>query len=81
MPIPIDENILIAAAGLIFVPLFIFFIKLIIEIGNMKIEQKSVQAQLSDQSKSLQLLNDVISEIKMVKLRLDNMERRQINGK
>lgn len=36
MAIPIDENVLLGLAGVVFLPTFLFAIKMIMEVGNLK---------------------------------------------
>jgi hypothetical protein len=43
MVIQIEETILIAVAGLVFIPVFLFCIKMIIELGNNKVKMEHME--------------------------------------
>lgn len=81
MTIQIDENILLAAAGLIFVPLFIFFIKLIIQMSAIQGKIDNINDTIKEHKESINELNNVLYEIRMVKLRIDNVEQRESGHK
>ena len=47
MAILIDENILLGVAGLVFIPVLVFFVKLIIEVGNIKSKIDGINNQIT----------------------------------
>lgn len=75
MAIPLDENVLIFAAAGIFIPLFIFFIKLIIEIGVVKGKIDNLSIQSVDTKKAIDAIIECQSDIRILKIRMDNLER------
>ena len=74
MGITIDENILLGAAAVIFVPLFVFFIKLIIEMGAIKGRLEAMCGNIQEHKKAVDEMIKVQSDINLIKLRLDNIE-------
>lgn len=75
MAISIDENVLIFVAAGIFIPLFVFFIKLIIEIGVIKGKIDSLNANQIDTKKSIDAIAEIQSDIRILRIRVDNLER------
>lgn len=75
MAIPLDENLLLGTAGLIFVPLFIFFVKLLIEIGGIKNRLESVANQMSKYDTAYDYITEVKYNIRDIQRRLDQIER------
>ena len=74
MVVSLDENLLLGASVAIFVPLFIFFVKLIIEIGGIKNSLQSMNDQIDDYKQTAGYVNDVRYDIRDIKRRLSEME-------
>lgn len=74
MPVSIDENILLGAGVAVFIPIFVFFIKLIIEIGNIKGRIETMCNNIEEHKKSLTDVNSIKTDLKLIDLRLDNIE-------
>ena len=74
MAIEIDENILMGAAAVIFVPLFVFFIKLIIQMGTIQGKIDSMNATIAEHKTAVTDLNEMLYEMKVIKHRLDRIE-------
>ncbi len=77
MAVQIDENILMAATALIFVPLFIFFIKLIIQMGTIQSKIETINEIVHEHKTAINELGEVLTEIRMVKMRLDHIEQQR----
>lgn len=74
MGIQIDETILFGAAIAIFIPLFVFFVKLIIEIGNIKGKLEAMCNNIEEHKKALDNTNQMHTDLRLINLRLDNIE-------
>jgi cell division protein FtsL len=79
MVISIDENILMGAAAVIFVPLFVFFIKLIIQMGTIQEKITTMNNTITEHKTAVINLNQVLYEMKIIKERLDRIEDRISN--
>jgi hypothetical protein len=79
--IPLDENILLTVAGLVFVPVFVFFVKLIIEVGNIKNKLDSIGEQIKETELSIEKIREHESDIRILKLRVDNLEKEKEKGR
>ena len=75
MAVPLDENLLLGVAGLIFVPLFIFFVKLLIEIGGIKNRLEYMYTSMEEYKNTISYVNDVRYDIRDIKRRIDQIER------
>ena len=70
----IDENILLGSAVAIFIPLFVFLVKLIIEVGNIKGKIEAMCDNIEEHKKSVSDMNTVKTDLKLINMRLDNIE-------
>lgn len=77
MAIPLDENLLLGVAGLVFVPVFIFFVKLTIEVGNIKNKLDGIGEQIKETEISIEKIRELASDLRVLKLRVDNLEGRR----
>lgn len=74
MAISIDENILMGAAAVIFVPLFVFFIKLIMQMATIQSQIQAMNASINEHKQAVTEFNRMLSDMRIIKLRLDNIE-------
>jgi uncharacterized protein YoxC len=75
MAISLDENILLFIAGAVFIPVFIFFVKMIIELGSIKTKIDTLYSQMKGSEASVSKVVEQASDIRILKLRVDNLER------
>lgn len=75
MAISLDENILLFIAGAVFIPVFIFFVKMIIELGSIKTKIDTLYSQIKGSEASVSKVVEQASDIRILKLRVDNVER------
>lgn len=75
MAISLDENILLFIAGAVFIPVFIFFVKMIIELGSIKTKIDTMYSQIKGSEASVGKVVEQASDIRILKLRVDNVER------
>lgn len=74
MAVSIDENILLGSAVAIFIPLFVFLVKLIIEVGNIKGRIETMCNNIEEHKKNVSDINSMKSDIRLIDMRLDNIE-------
>lgn len=74
MVVPIDENILLGAAVAIFIPLFVFLVKLIIEVGNIKGKIETMCDNITKHEKSVSDMIAVKTDLRLIEMRLNNIE-------
>lgn len=65
--VEIDESILLTVAGMVFVPVFIFAIKMIMEVGNLKTRTDSTETYIKEAKEMYQRVIVAESEIKSMK--------------
>lgn len=75
MVVSIDENVLLGVVLALFVPLFIFFVKLIVEIGAIKNRMESIVEEMKEYHLMIHEISGLHSDINLIKLRLENIER------
>lgn len=75
MAISIDENILLGVAGLVFIPVLVFFVKLIIEVGTIKSKIDGLNNQISKSETGFSKIEEHSSDLRVLKLRMDNLEK------
>lgn len=75
MAITLDENVLIFVAGGVFIPLFVFLIKLIIEVGTIKGKIDTLTSSHVDTKRAIDAIVECQSDIRILKIRVDNLER------
>lgn len=75
MVVSIDENILLGAAVAVFIPLFVFLIKLIIEVGNIKGKIDAMCMNIEEHKRSVSDMNSIKTELKLIDMRLDNIDQ------
>lgn len=75
MPIPIDENVLIIAITAIFGPLFVFLIKMIIQINKLDSKMDNLNDDLDELKEHAININAIQSELKIINMRIDTIER------
>ena len=68
-----------AAAAVIFVPLFVFFIKLIIQMGTIQGKIENISVTVSEHKAAVNEFNEVLYEMKTIKHRLDRIENQLTN--
>lgn len=71
----IDENILLGSAVAIFIPLFVFLVKLIIEVGNIKGKIDAMCLNIEDHKRSVSDMNTVKTDLRLIDMRLNNIEQ------
>lgn len=75
MAVTVDENLLIAAGVGVFIPLFIFFIKLIIKFQELNSKLGQLCGHMDDNKKTIADVMDMKGDIREIYYRLDNIER------
>ena len=74
MAVSIDENILLGCAVAIFIPLFVFLVKLIIEVGNVKGRIETMCTNIEDYKKTVGDMNSVKTDLRLIDMRLTSIE-------
>lgn len=74
MGIEINENVLLTIAGVIFVPIFVFLIKMIMEVANIRTKLDSFQAHIDATKDFIKHFTNVDYEIRWLKERLNDIE-------
>lgn len=74
MGIEINENVLLTIAGVIFVPIFVFLIKMIMEVANIRTKLDAFQAHIDETKVYIKKILDFDYEIRLIKTRLAEIE-------
>ena len=74
MAISIDENILLFIAGVIFIPVFIFFIKMIMEVGNIKNKVDGIDGFIKEFKVIIDKYRQDSTDLKILESRLSHVE-------
>lgn len=74
MTVPIDESLLLGFMGMIFIPLFIFLIKMIITVGKIESRLDNLCQRFIEMKGERDNIVELQSDIRILKLRLDGME-------
>lgn len=74
MAIPIDENILLFIAGALFIPLFGFLIKMIIEMSSNRAKFKTYDDHIEESKEWKKEINELLKTKSVADLRLNNIE-------
>ena len=73
--VEVPETILFGAAIGIFIPLFIFLIKMIMETANTKNKMDLLQTNIQDMKDTLKRLANIGTDIKIFRLTIKNIEK------
>ncbi|MGE5661483.1 MAG: hypothetical protein ACM3X1_04475 [Ignavibacteriales bacterium] len=74
MGLEINENVLLTIAGVIFVPIFVFLIKMIMEVANIRTKLDAFQAHIDETKAYIKKILDFDYEIRLIKTRLAEIE-------
>ena len=72
--VEIPETLLFGAAIGIFIPLFIFLIKMVMEQANTKNKLSAIDAHITDTKEWLKRLTDLETDLKILRITLKNIE-------
>ena len=75
MAVQIDENILIFFMGAVFIPLTVFCIKLIIDIGIIKSRIESMCEKEKEHERQLDKLDGLENRVNILDVRIDRLEK------
>ncbi len=67
MAIEINENVLLTIAGVVFVPIFVFLIKMIMEVANIRSKLDTFEAHIDESKTSLKKIADFNYEMRAIK--------------
>jgi len=75
MAISIDENLLLGIAALVFIPVFLFCIKMIMKVGTLESKIDNVTNHLVGTEKANRELTEAKTDIKLIELRVKGLEK------
>src|SRR5688572_2694043 len=75
MAIEIDESLLLGLAALIFVPVFLFCIKMIMKVGTIESKLDNVHQHISSSQKDSVELNAAKTELRLLEARVKGIEK------
>ena len=80
MVVQIEENVLISIFGImfgvIFIPLFLFFLRMYVRLNKLEDKLNTVVDSRAKVDVHIAKLNEHESDIRLLKLRMDNIEKR-----
>lgn len=74
MAIEINENVLLTIAGVIFVPIFVFLIKMIMEVANIRTKLDIFDAHIEETRSNIKKVSDFGYEIRAIKTSLSDID-------
>jgi hypothetical protein len=80
MVIQVEESVLISIFAVMFIPLFLFFIRIYVRVNQLTDKLDTVITSREKVEVHIARLNEHDSELRLQKMRLDNLEKYK-NGK
>jgi hypothetical protein len=75
MVVELNENVLLGLAGLVFVPVFIFCVKMIIEVGNLNAKTDTIKSDLKDLKDKMSVLEALERDNPVQTLRIETLQK------
>ena len=74
MAIEINENVLLTIAGVIFVPIFVFLIKMIMEVANIRTKLDTFDSHIDESKSAIKKIADFGYELRAIKTALADID-------
>lgn len=75
MVVELNENVLLGLAGLVFVPVFIFCVKMIIEVGNLNAKTDVIKSDIKDLKDKIISLEALERDNPVQTLRIETLQK------